>query len=568
VNALINGPTHTAIDGDTINIPAGTCTWASQLSVTKGISIIGAGSSSTIIQDGYAGGTLFSIRLGSSSQTFRLSGISLSPGGAGPGANPSLASIVGTCDANTCSHIRLDHISSTGWVDGTNFHSFLMGADAVFGVIDHWTVIYNSGGEFIGLAQNSFRGVGANGDNSWAQPDFYGTDNFIYIEDSSFTSTASQGMAITDTDIAGGGGRFVGRFNTMHNANYQTHGSESSGRGRSGRVYEIYNNNLTLDSGADNTFMGWRGGTGLFFNNTKSGAGNMYLGASLTNYREGNSFWPWGTCNGQGPYDQNDGVVYASGTLTAVNNSTNTWTDSTKSWTANQWSAGGYSFVDITLTGTNSNGPVQYHPGGSISSNTSNTFTSSVYNSKGNFNEPALNVGDSYQILRATGCADAPGRGGAGAVLLSDYNNPAPQGWVNQPLDPVYEWGDTASGPVGPWIGPNTVSNIRIVQNRDYYQQVSPFTGATGTGTGTLASRPATCTKGVAYWATDQGNWNQSGNGGQGQLYVCASPNTWTLSYTPYIYPHPLTGGAITTPPAPPAPSRPIAPSSLQTVVR
>src|SRR4051794_22562976 len=60
VNAVINGPTHTAVDGDTIHIPAGTCRWTSPLSVTKGVSIIGAGASSTIIQDGQ-NGTLFQV---------------------------------------------------------------------------------------------------------------------------------------------------------------------------------------------------------------------------------------------------------------------------------------------------------------------------------------------------------------------------------------------------------------------------------------------------------------------------------------------------------------------------
>src|SRR5262245_52282431 len=57
VNAVINGPTHTAVNGDTINIPAGTCTWTSGLSVPSGIgiSIIGAGASLTTIIDGDTG---------------------------------------------------------------------------------------------------------------------------------------------------------------------------------------------------------------------------------------------------------------------------------------------------------------------------------------------------------------------------------------------------------------------------------------------------------------------------------------------------------------------------------
>jgi hypothetical protein len=95
-----------------------------------------------------------------------------------------------------------------------------------------------------------------------------------------------------------------------------------------------------------------------------------------------------------------------------------------------------------------------------------------------------------------------------------------------------------------------------VVANRDYYPSASgvqtsptsPFNGSSGTGWGTLANRPTTCTPGVAYFATDQGSWNTSTsnpygvqqNGANGVLYKCTAPNTWTLYYTPYIYPHPL----------------------------
>jgi hypothetical protein len=74
------------------------------------------------------------------------------------------------------------------------------------------------------------------------------------------------------------------------------------------------------------------------------------------------------------------------------------------------------------------------------------------------------------------------------------------------------------------------------------------FTGAAGTGFGTLAARPSTCTAnsdptgetaaptGVGYWATDTNT-----------LYVCGpTANTWTTYYTPYTYPNPLVGGGGT----------------------
>ncbi len=101
-----------------------------------------------------------------------------------------------------------------------------------------------------------------------------------------------------------------------------------------------------------------------------------------------------------------------------------------------------------------------------------------------------------------------------------------------------------------------------IQANRDYYQggaaaqtsPTSPFNGTSGTGFGTLANRPTTCTTGaeagggVAYWATDTST-----------LYRCSAANTWTAHYKPYSYPHPLVQGGT--------PASPLdAPASLRIV--
>jgi hypothetical protein len=82
------------------------------------------------------------------------------------------------------------------------------------------------------------------------------------------------------------------------------------------------------------------------------------------------------------------------------------------------------------------------------------------------------------------------------------------------------------------------------VGNTAQSNATTPFNGTTGTGWGTLANRPTTCTSnttenafgagtsGVGYYATDQGS--------QGTWYKCTATNTWTSFYTPYTYPHPL----------------------------
>lgn len=101
-----------------------------------------------------------------------------------------------------------------------------------------------------------------------------------------------------------------------------------------------------------------------------------------------------------------------------------------------------------------------------------------------------------------------------------------------------------------------------VVENTTFWLSKTSFTGAVGVGAGTLTARPATCTTGVGYWATNQSTTNLTGMVGanpstpiSGTLYKCTSTNTWTAYYTPLAYPHPLRALASTdNPPGAPAP--------------
>ncbi|MFA5809799.1 MAG: Ig-like domain-containing protein, partial [Thermoleophilia bacterium] len=115
----------------------------------------------------------------------------------------------------------------------------------------------------------------------------------------------------------------------------------------------------------------------------------------------------------------------------------------------------------------------------------------------------------------------------------------------NQAFQPLYMWNNRTNGTQLMAVD-NSALNTWILVNRDYYTEVASFTGATGVGMGPLSSRPSTCTTGVSYWATDQGEWNSNQAGPDGQLYKCTATNTWSLYYTPYTYPHPLQGAAST----------------------
>jgi hypothetical protein len=119
---------------------------------------------------------------------------------------------------------------------------------------------------------------------------------------------------------------------------------------------------------------------------------------------------------------------------------------------------------------------------------------------------------------------------------LDSLNPPATNpGGQPQHISDSYYWNNLKNGttPVDVDIGltVNYGGNIGIVprENREFWQQGTTFNGTTGVGAGLLSARPTTCTKGVAYWATDTKT-----------LYRAQATNTWEVYYRPYTYPHPL----------------------------
>ena len=579
MNAVINGPTHTAINGDVIQIPCSgtqTVTWPSTLTTTKNITItalgaspnsspstFGAGANCLTIVDNNSSGPVFSLMptYAATNNVVTLQNINIDPV-SGSTALWSPVSVAGTCTSSGCPNVRIDNLEfgkATQWNESGNSSNAatMIRADNVFGVIDHNTLPSASDAVFANISHSAYLGVGAYGDNSWAQPDLLGTANSLFLENNiinfSFVSATDAEFAPVGGGI--GGGRQVDRFNQVTSDNgygvFGLHGLDTDGRPRSGRLLEVYGNSITCTNSSCNIIAGYRGGTGYTFGNSmnETGTGFFDYFAAIAVYRTVYNPTPWGYCGGLNSldaWDTNDNTVAYSGTMTTSGSGMLVMTDSSKSWATNQLIPSGapYSVYDTTQNFVSE-----------IASNTGTTITILAPISESSWS--GFSNGDSYEIIRSTVCVDQGGRGQGNYISGS---TPSPASALSQALDPIYEFNDSES-PVR--LNYNFDSQVlRTIANRDWYTDnsngtpkkqtspTSPFNGTSGVGFGTLANRPTSCTPYVGYFATDQGSWNTSGNSfGQGQFFVCAASNTWTLHYTPYAYPHPLiTGSTVATP--------------------
>jgi hypothetical protein len=404
-----------AVDGDTITIPAGSFIWMTGVALTKDITLQGVGVAQTIIKDAVQNSQLINWQL-SPNGVARITGIEFQNGGR---VNVGLApgGIIHITGSNTNgSQFRFDH---NKWLDLNGYFV----TDTVIGVIDHNTILVGQKVvEWIYPYGNSWNG-GSHGDGSWAAPANWGSSQFLFIEDNVITNsnTVYEGQ-LTD---AFNGGRFVVRHNMITNQAIGNHGTETPGRGRSGRAEEIYNN--TFDCNHVNRFVsGNRGGSELFHDNTIVNCGGAAAAKpTLSSFRMLGSFSPWGGAEGTNRWDKNNiGNPFYSGTLTGV--SGNTVTINGAGWTPNQWqgyilkrNAGGFSYIQ---------------------NNTSNTitFANDVFGS-----HPPYAIGNVIVINKVDQSLD---QAGAGQSTLISGDNPTPPPGFNQIAEPCYIWNNTNDG--------------------------------------------------------------------------------------------------------------------------
>ncbi len=489
-----NSDIQTAINqaqaGDTVSVPSGSCTWTSGISITKGLTLQGAGISSTIITDGLnssgcPGSCPYMITYQPSNpggnETLRITGFRFNLSGV------QGIYLYNQNDSTFITNIRVDHInfSGSGCISGSIPCIRIRGN--VGGVVDN--------NIFTGSTAFQFTG-GDTGTWSNISPTF-GDAGPLYIEDNTFT--------MTNTPIdASRGTRWVARYNTFtyNGANslspwFDAHGDYGDTQLCSTLTTEAYGNYLVDSSNRLGTLFDLRGGSNRTFYNYTTNS----LSPTGVNIRD--EYYGNGGCSGQTAESQKPRDIYIWSNRQAAGNLLSTGFV-TSSGTA---SGGGNNYLDDSSKNFNfcESGCPQYAYGVKITGGTGS---------------------GQFRVIQS---------------ITSTRLTISPNWTTNPSTDSTYEIRHSAADTI------NENSEFWTMRSTGVFNGSGLSNVGGGVGAGPLASRPSACTVGVGYWATDQSISDLSGMVGSspanpisGTLYKCTSTNTWTTYYTPYTYPHPL----------------------------
>jgi len=247
--------------GDTVTVPAGDCIWTSTVTLSKEITLQGAGIDQTVIhQCGF--------RVSNGTDNIRITGFTFD------GAGQSVGIKFGSGGGSGSKDFRIDHCKFTDYatraIDCDGYND---------GVIDHCQFVDVLGEGIV---------IHGDRDDAWSRPHVLGgSDGVVFIEDCTFALTGS-GDASNVLD-SNSGARWVFRYNTVtDNANAKwSRALECHGHcylpPRGTVSYEIYENTFTSNTDEWKQMFCCRGGGGVVYRNTLTG--RWHQGVQMKNYR-------------------------------------------------------------------------------------------------------------------------------------------------------------------------------------------------------------------------------------------------------------------------------------------
>lgn len=307
-DTIVNAAIVSAMSGDTVVIPPGTCTWSTHDAIgfyyQPNITLQGSG---TTVAQGAAttGGTTIDATSLNGFHAFAWRDITHVGGGRMTNIHFICAQILvegpgWRIDHNTfeCHQHNYQIYTAGILADNTNSDAYNQLTSPLNGLIDN--------NKFIDLRVLAFRlDAGTFGENTgsttWSESLGLGTTDAVYVEDNDFHFESFQNVIDCQ-----GSGKFVFRFNTVEESYLETHpaiGGPSGGT-RGCRKWEVYNNTFTQSALEVSQPLTFRGGTGVFFNNTYVGAFGNGQGNFQIN-RATQDFGGFGLCNGTNPWDGN-----------------------------------------------------------------------------------------------------------------------------------------------------------------------------------------------------------------------------------------------------------------------
>jgi len=248
--------------GDTINVPAGACTWSSTLIINKGISLIGAGVGNTIITSNASLLIDYEASNPATNALFRVSGFTFD---FGAGLRNGISLYAG----NTLvlqTKVRIDNNRFQNIAQNSTQVMYIK-LGKVRGVIDH---NYFTAATYFSRSNGDGNDYGVSLWNNWEGVVFGKVDNNMWFEDNIINV---QNGGVIDCSQ---GSRYAFRYNTINTNGggqmFDQHGNWGDGYSCFGG--ELYGNNIVATSRGQ--FLDQRGGRFfVFFNNFNTSGWNI-----------------------------------------------------------------------------------------------------------------------------------------------------------------------------------------------------------------------------------------------------------------------------------------------------